>query len=702
MPCNRRLLVWLHNMKNISPFHPGEKIIQERLGVSEKMERFGRQVIRDHLPDQHRDFYQHLPYVFVGHADKEGWPWASILVGDPGFMSSTNRRTLKIKTQALEGDPLQKSLQEGKQLGLLGIELHSRRRNRLAGTILNSNADGIELQVDQTFGNCPQYIQARQWEKMEKSRSFESVTKFTSLDENAKNLIANSDTFFVASYVQSTSEHDKDDKSHGVDVSHRGGMPGFVKVDEDGLLTIPDYLGNFHFNTLGNFIENPKAGLLFFDFDRGDLLMLTGRVEILWDSPEIEFFDGAERLWTFRLDHGQLLENALPIKWQLESYSPNSRLTGTWSAVEKNRQADLKRQAWLSYEITKIVDESESIRSYYLKIDEGVKANFKAGQFLTIRATVDRQELIRTYTVSSAPDDEEYRISVKRDGIFSRHLHSTIVVGNTIEAKAPTGAFIYPVSKNNPLVLIAAGVGITPMMSILRDVIIAAIKTRSLRSVVLIASARSNKERAFFDELVDLGFSVGNDIKIIWCLSQPEEDLQQGIHFDVAGRIDRNVLEKYLPKETSDVFICGPDGFMQSTYNHLRSLKIEDENIYSEAFGPASLVRDTHKPTEQNQIAEEALLTLVNEKGEQLFEHVWQQNDGTLLEFAESHGLTPNYACRSGQCGSCRAELKYGDIAYPQQPSATIPNNDVLLCCAMPAQTTNEAMEKITIEISGN
>jgi len=701
-------------MKNLSPFHPGEKIIQERLGLSEKMERFGRQVIRDHLPDQHRDFYQHLPYVFVGHADKEGWPWASILVGDPGFMSSSNRRTLKINTQALEGDPLQKSLHEGKQLGLLGIELHSRRRNRLAGTIVNSNEDGIELQVDQTFGNCPQYIQARQWEKTEKHQVSEPVTSFSRLDEYAKNIITNSDTFFVASYVQSTPEQDKDDKSQGVDVSHRGGMPGFVKVDEDGLLTIPDYLGNFHFNTLGNFVENPKAGLLFFDFDRGHLLMLTGRVEILWDSPEAEFFDGAERLWIFRLDHGQLLKNALPIKWQLESFSPNSRLTGTWVAAEENRQANLKRQAWLPYTVTKIVDESESIRSFYLKVSQGAKASFKAGQFLTIRAVIEgavnSQELIRTYTVSSAPDDEAYRISVKRDGVFSMHLHNTIAVGNTIDAKAPAGAFVYPVSKSNPVVLIAAGVGITPMMSILRDVIITAIKTRSIRPLVLIASARSNKERAFFDELLDLGFSAGNDIKIIWCLSQPEEDLQVGIHFDVEGRIDRKVLKTHLPKETSDVFVCGPDGFMQSTYNHLRSLNVDDSNIYAEAFGPASLVRDTHLLTEQKQIAEEALLTVVNEKGEPILEHVWQESDGTLLEFAESHGLSPSYACRSGQCGSCRAELKSGDVAYPQQPSATISNKDVLLCCAMPALLTKEAtngsttetMAKITIEISGS
>ncbi len=296
-----------------SPFHKGEIAIQTRLGVRDKMERFGQKVIRDHMPRQHQEFYERLPYVLVGHADAEAWPWASILFGDAGFMQSLDPRELKISALPVTGDPLENSLVQGAALGVLGIELHTRRRNRLAAHIMSADNSGINLHIDQAFGNCPKYIHSRESQhsaSMVFSRP--TVTRFSELDEAAKTLIQASDTFFVASYVA----EDTGRASDGVDVSHRGGDAGFVRVDDELKLTIPDYQGNNHFNTLGNFQENPKAGLLFIDFDNGHLLTLTGRVRILWDSSETSQFEGANRLWTFVLDHGIWLRNALPLQWR--------------------------------------------------------------------------------------------------------------------------------------------------------------------------------------------------------------------------------------------------------------------------------------------------------------------------------------------------------------------------------------------------
>jgi len=295
-----------------SPFHSGEQAIQTRLGVREKLERFGQKVIRDHMPEQHREFFKRLPYLFVGHADEEGWPWASILFGDAGFIDSPDPNALAIAALPVEGDPLSNSLAEGTALGLLGIELHTRRRNRLAAHIVNSDDAGLHIHVDQAFGNCPKYIVPRE------SRARPSIADTTQiarqlpeLDEQAISLIRDSDTFFVSSYVAEGTGKPSD----GVDVSHRGGERGFVRVNGTRSLTIPDYQGNNHFNTLGNFLQNPKAGLLFVDFEQGHLLMLTGRVEILWDSPDTASFAGAQRLWTFELDHGIWLENAVPLEW---------------------------------------------------------------------------------------------------------------------------------------------------------------------------------------------------------------------------------------------------------------------------------------------------------------------------------------------------------------------------------------------------
>ncbi|NOX42903.1 MAG: hypothetical protein GXP19_04100, partial [Gammaproteobacteria bacterium] len=116
----------------------------------------------------------------------------------------------------------------------------------------------IELYVNQAFGNCPQYIQTRELEYVDLAvQSAACIKELTQFDSQAISLIRNSDTFFVASYVANGSG----EASEGVDVSHRGGRPGFIRVEDEHTLTIPDYLGNFHFNTLGNFLVNPKAGL---------------------------------------------------------------------------------------------------------------------------------------------------------------------------------------------------------------------------------------------------------------------------------------------------------------------------------------------------------------------------------------------------------------------------------------------------------
>ncbi len=311
-----------------SPFHRGEQQAQQRLGVREKIERVGQRVISDHLLDQHRNFYQQLPFVFVGHADKQGWPWASILLNQPGFMTSDSDKVLTINSAPIIGDPLADSLQQDTRLGLLGIELETRRRNRLSGHIIESKDQQIQLAVDQSFGNCPKYIQTREFEWLDPTaQAAIEVEEISRFDSQLQRLIEQSDTFFVASAISNNSG----DASEGADVSHRGGRPGFIRVDSDTTLTIPDYSGNKHFNTLGNFIENPRAGLLFLDFEKGDLITLTGTVEVLWDSAEAELFAGAERLWQFHIDHGRKIANGLPLKGKLNEFSPHSLATGVWN-----------------------------------------------------------------------------------------------------------------------------------------------------------------------------------------------------------------------------------------------------------------------------------------------------------------------------------------------------------------------------------
>ncbi len=316
---------WSHSE---SPFHAGELAVQAKLGVQERIDKQGRSIIRDYLLDQHRHFFAQLPFVIVGTVDAAGHPWASILVGETGFLSSPDPQTLKIMTKPLFGDPLADTLAAGADIGLLGIELHTRRRNRLNGQIMRLNPDGFELQVRQSFGNCPQYIQLRRFEQSEASLT-PSSREFNHLTVSDRAMIASADTFFIATAYQAESAG----AASGVDVSHRGGKPGFVRIDDSQTLTIPDFSGNFQFNTFGNLALNPHAGLLFLDFEQGNLLYLTGSAEVIWQGAEIATYAGAERLLRFRLEHGIAVANSLPLRGSAPEFSPFLAATGAWTAV---------------------------------------------------------------------------------------------------------------------------------------------------------------------------------------------------------------------------------------------------------------------------------------------------------------------------------------------------------------------------------
>jgi len=181
-----------------SPFHAGELAIQARMGAQEQMDKQGRRVIREYLPEQHRQFYAQLPYLIVGTVDTAGNPWASILVGKPGFLSSPDEQTLKVTAKSLFGDPLATILAPGIDIGFLGIELHTRRRNRINGIVTTNYVDGFEVQVGQSFGNCPKYIQVRMFELGElDSVASKPVYQFNKLGEPERNLITMADTFFI-------------------------------------------------------------------------------------------------------------------------------------------------------------------------------------------------------------------------------------------------------------------------------------------------------------------------------------------------------------------------------------------------------------------------------------------------------------------------------------------------------------------------
>lgn len=299
-----------------SPFHPGERAVQQRLGVRDSVERGGRRMIGDFMPEQHRDFFEQLPFLVVGSLDRAGRPWASLLSGEPGFVTSPHPRSLLVGGTPVPGDPLLENLRPNAPLGVLGIELATRRRNRANGRVVWSSGCGFELSVEQAFGNCKLYIHERTPGEP-RARPTDAAGPepgASRLTARATALMGGCDTAFLATASADAARGGRE----GVDVSHRGGPPGFLHVDaseERTRVTLPDYAGNNMFNSLGNIEVNPRAGLLACDFASGDLLSITGSAHVLWDSPELARFRGAERLLQIEVDGHVLLPAALPDVW---------------------------------------------------------------------------------------------------------------------------------------------------------------------------------------------------------------------------------------------------------------------------------------------------------------------------------------------------------------------------------------------------
>jgi len=303
------------------PFHPGEIALQERAGMRAKLEAWGGKGIRTFMPDQHREFFAQLPFFILGAEDAGGRPWATILTGAPGFITSPHATMLRLAARPIAGDPLDGALKDGAPLGGLGIELHTRRRNRVNGKVtLDPGGEGLALTVDQSFGNCAQYIQSRRATATSPSQVDVAPPRHAAmLDEAMQQLLAKADTFFIAS----KKEGDAADRRNGIDVSHRGGRPGFVDVLDGRTLQWPDYRGNFFFNTLGNILLDPRCGLLFIDFERGGTLQLTGHAEILWDWDRAKpALSDAQRVVRFHLHEAVQMTRGLPFQWEFLGQAP--------------------------------------------------------------------------------------------------------------------------------------------------------------------------------------------------------------------------------------------------------------------------------------------------------------------------------------------------------------------------------------------
>lgn len=574
-------------MDNTSPFHAGEQAVQTALGIRATIEPWARQVIRPFFPDQHRAFHTALPFLVIAARDAAGRPWVTLLGGNEGFITSPNDRELLLDATPQQDDPLHDQLQPGKDIGLLGIDLATRRRNRANGRIGKSEDGRLRFCLDQSFGNCSQYIREREWvgvpplplpaEWVGVPPLPGQVMRGNRLTGTQQLRISAADTLFIGSGYRGEGDH----PAYGMDASHRGGAPGFVHVASDTRLVIPDYAGNQHFNTIGNLLLDPRAGLTFIEFESGSALHLTGTVRIETDDRALADHPGAHRLLVFDVDETLERAGSLPFRWKT-----------TGDGVRSMRVAER-------------TEESRGVVSLTLASrDGGPLPAFQAGQHLPLELRLANGKVAaRTYSLSGAPGRTTYRITVRHQvgGQVSSHLHQQIEVGAVLDARLPTGEFVLD-HGTRPVVLLSAGIGITPMVSMLHELADETVP----RPVRFIHAARDETHLPLMGEVRAL---LGNlpDAKLHVALSAP--DAVPATTDITAGRLDAGQVLTVAGATDADFYLCGPPAFMAAMQAGLVDLGVQPARLHAETFGPAAL------PTRLKAASGKALAAATDERG---------------------------------------------------------------------------------------
>lgn len=541
-----------------SPFHQGERQVHERLGVGE-IEPWARRVVRPFLPDEHRAFHAALPFLVAAARDEAGRPWATLLVGDEGFVGSPDDRTLAIDAQPAADDPLVRAWRAGLDLGLLGIDLATRRRNRVNGRLRKATGGDLVFVVDQSFGNCPQYIQERVVEAVPDRTPAETI-RSQRLSPAQQEKVAASDTFFVATGHRGDGEHE----SFGMDASHRGGPAGFVRVESPTRLVFPDYAGNNHFNTIGNLVIDDRIGLLFVDFERGDVLQLTGRAEIVWSGPQLESFPRAQRLVRIHIEESIERIAALPLRW--------------------------RPVTWHAFDVLDRVLESEDVVSLLLADPSGgTRPDFEAGQHLPVRLRLDGTGGVaeRAYSISSSPLQDHYRISVKRasNGLVSRAIHDELEIGDRLEIGKPSGEFTV-VDDARPVFLISAGIGMTPLVAMLGTWARRARQGKDVPPIHWIHTARDGAHYPLRAE-VEAAATWLDRFESLVAYTRPRPEDLRARAFDHSGRLDFDEIAERVKTVAGRVYLCGPPSFASACAAALERAGIPAADFLSESFGGA-------------------------------------------------------------------------------------------------------------------
>jgi uncharacterized protein len=337
-------------------------------------------------------------------------------------------------------------------------------------------------------------------------------------------------------------------------------------------------------------------------------------------------------------------------------------------------------------------DAAHSQCSFYLEpVDGRPLPPYRPGQFLTFSIDIadgagGTRPITRCYSLSDRPDPAQYRVTVKRvparspglpPGLSSSHFHDRVQVGDVLRVKAPSGHFAIDPDRALPVVLIAGGIGITPMMSMLRW----CIAEQPGRAVHLYYGVRSGREHAFKSALEAMAASHPA-LHLQVAYSRAGDGDRAGRDYLHAGHVDVELLRRTLPQGRHRFYVCGPPSMMRTLVPALAAWGVPAGDLHHEAFGPASVRSATARAPPGADMPDAALAVHFRRSGREL---VWDGRDANLLDFAERHGVAVDSGCRSGGCGSCETRLVAGSVRYASPPGHDIAPGHCLLCVGTPA-----------------
>ena len=343
------------------------------------------------------------------------------------------------------------------------------------------------------------------------------------------------------------------------------------------------------------------------------------------------------------------------------------------------------------FTVAKKSRECEDVCAFYLKPHDGKPLPpFKPGQYLTFQLDIPGRDkpLVRCYSISDSPHRSDYyRVTIKKEkappdrpelphGAASSYFCDALKEGDILNVKAPTGHFFLDLTKNNPVVLIAGGVGVTPMLSMAHAIAAGGSK----RETWFFFGVRNTQEHIHKAELEQL--AAGHDnIHLHVCYSRPGPGDVVGRDYQHEGRVSVDLFKELLPSNNFEYFLCGNGAFMKSITDGLEVWGVPEKDVHFEAFGPATVKKKTAPST----AAETAFLSKLQVTFSRSGKTVrWEPSAGNLLDFASAQGVRIDSGCCAGSCGSCLVAIKSGDVDYLKPPDAEPEQGACLTCICRP------------------